>query len=431
LGGNTIATVNKKPPEKVRVLIVSEEGFDGLSGGAILKFNLFVKSGAFRVLSIDCLGRSSGVEHLSIEKHLFGLPRRASSKIKLMPSQGSILLTLQRHLLKVLLGDATRPTLLLGYPSILNRASDFKPDIIYTNFGSTGLNSLVLRLQRDLPAKLVIHFMDDWHRGRNSTGLLSKFMRFVLDRQTRSLLRNSTLRFVISEGMRRAFSERFNLDFYVSHNSVDLTGWLRKDFEYYYHLESSYKIRYVGTVLSDVQLDGLALLASRIQSINNLKALQKPIELEVYSSSRIPFVASSFERWCDCVKFKLAPKSDEKFFFLLKTAAAIFLPMPLDTQQAKYVRYSLSAKLPAYLLSGAPIIYCGSNDIYQSELLRSLVGCYSIGGCGVDGYDERVIVNAIQEDRESFRNERAEFVARNFSFSVIEGDFRRRLMEIL
>lgn len=404
----------------------------------MLKSNLFLKSGVFQVLSIDRLGsgnKSSGtVEHLSIANHLIGLPRRASTNLMVSPSRSSILQVLHRYLLGILIGDATRPTLLVGYLSILERVRDFKPHVIYTNFGSTGLNALVLRLKRDLSVKLVTHFMDDWHRGRNSTGLLSKIIRMTLDKQTNRLLESSELRLVISDGMRVAFSERFSLNFHVVHNSVDKAIWLseeNKDSEYNSTLESAYKIRYVGTVLPDVQLDGLVLLAKSLSSINRSRLIQRRLKLEIHFSSEIQNITNLFEDWRDCVSFKQAPESDGDFVHILKTAAAIFLPMPLNDHKAKYIRYSLSAKLPAYLLSGTPIIYCGSKSIYQFELLRSRSGCYAIGDSDIDGTDEVSITKAIQADRSSFKKDRIDFVSEKFSYPIIENNFRNMLLGVL
>ena len=409
-----------------------------MSGGAILKSTLFLKSGLFEVLSMDCLdyntGSSGGVGHVSISKHLIGLPRRASKNLKLTPSRSSLLQAFYRCLLEILIGDATRPTVLVSYPDILKQARSFKPDVIYTNFGSTGLNALVLKLKRDLRAKLVTHFMDDWHRGRNSTGLLSKIIRMTLDKQTNMLLESSDLRLVISEGMRAAYLERFGFNFHVVHNSVEqamLLGNEDKDVEYNGALESAYKIRYVGTVLPDVQLEGLLLLAKRLCAINRSGILQKNVNLEVYFSREIQNMSSLFEDCRDCVSFIPAPESDRDFLHILKTAAAIFLPMPLDEEKAKYIRYSLSAKLPAYLGSGAPILYCGSRSIYQFQLLRALGGCYPILDSDTDAGDNIYIIKAIKADRSSFERVRTDFVSQYFSHPIIEKDFRNRLLGIL
>lgn len=416
---------------KVSVLVISQEGFADISGGAILKSNLFLHTRSFEVMSMDCGGvislRKIGFTHFPLTEHVLGIQHRNSSPDSARKSVKTRSRFLQ-SLVELFVGNATRPSILLGYRKILANARNFDPDIIYTNFGSPGLNRLVVLLTRDLSAKLIVHFMDDWHRGRNSYGFLSRILRPVLDRQIQKLLHAAAVRYVISDGMKREYEARFKLHFDVLHNGINLARL--PNYKASRELDS-YIVRYVGTLLQKVHDRAIFSIINAIKNINHGSKLSKPLKLEISCSNDAHFFQGIGDKYIDFLSVSAAPIADDAFHESLQSASLLILPMPFELSESMYTKYSFSAKLPSYLASGTPIVACGHSENYQLSFLRSVPGVYVVTENDSELGLEGAILAGLKADRGEFANYRASKVREHFDLGRIRADFESKLLGLV
>ena len=53
-------------------------------------------------------------------------------------------------------------------------------------------------------------------------------------------------------------------------------------------------------------------------------------------------------------------RDDAQFYARIAAADALLIPVNFDTDSVRFIRYSMPAKLPAYMVSGTPILVYGS-----------------------------------------------------------------------
>ena len=112
--------------------------------------------------------------------------------------------------------------------------------------------------------------MDDWVAAKNNRGLLSLFQGWLIRQTFADLLRVSSLRYVISEGMKLAYEKRYGYRFNVLGNLVE-KKWIRKGKIRKNRKEVS--IGYVGSFTDNSQCEPIDDVVKAVSELNksNLK----------------------------------------------------------------------------------------------------------------------------------------------------------------
>lgn len=261
-------------------------------------------------------------------------------------------LFLQNFLLKSL------PEISALTPELFSFIENYKPDIIYTILGSNGLMELILSISCSQDKPLCIHIMDDWITSSHQVGLFSYYNRNRMASLFRSLLNKTSSLLTISQSMSDEYSMRYAIASKPIMNAINPPLNLRS-----MSLSSStFNVVYIGSVLANAQLDSILDVAS---AINNLSRKGFPFKLTVFCNI---YQQKSFQPYSNLdITLLDLPTTDDDFFRTIHNASCLLLPSNFDKNSYEHIRFSLPAKIPAYLSSNTPILLYGPANTAQSN----------------------------------------------------------------
>lgn len=243
----------------------------------------------------------------------------------------------------------------------------FRPDIIYTILGSTGMMALIEQIQRRFALPLVVHFMDDWQSAIHRGGLLSALQRRHMHALIARLVAAASLRLGICDAMCEEYAARFGRSFQPFQNTVDVARWAalaKRDVA----VGAPIRLLYTGSVLGFAQCDSLVECCAAVAL---LRGEGLPVELDIYSPPAQ--TAPLRDRLlCDgTIRLHDVISDDEAYFRTLAQADILLLPVNFDAHSVRYIRLSMPTKVPSYLASGTPVLVYGPRGVAQVEYARS------------------------------------------------------------
>jgi glycosyltransferase involved in cell wall biosynthesis len=245
-------------------------------------------------------------------------------------------------------------------PELEKWIEDYKPDVIYTILGSSGMMNLIedVRVHFELP--LVVHVMDDWINVRGK-GLLGPVQMFYLRKQARHFFNVASVCMGISPHMCEEYNRRYGVKFYSFQNVIDvkkIEAFKKNNLA----VSTPANIVYIGSIFSNAQLDSLI---DCCKAVANLNLEGHKINMTISSPS------DHASRYHD----KLAVHSsiniiktiedDDEFFSTIANADLLLLPVNFDDESIRFIRYSMPTKVPAYLSIGTPILVYGPDSVAQ------------------------------------------------------------------
>jgi glycosyltransferase involved in cell wall biosynthesis len=123
---------------------------------------------------------------------------------------------------------------------------------------------------------------------------------------------------------------------------------------------SPFVVRYVGSIVADGQRDGLRDVAA---AVDGLRRTGTAVELWVHAPRE---QSASLVRDGQTPREGLRlgdPPDPDRIHALLASADLLVLPFNFDARSARYIRFSMPTKIPAYMASGAPILLYGPPGI--------------------------------------------------------------------
>jgi glycosyltransferase involved in cell wall biosynthesis len=245
--------------------------------------------------------------------------------------------------------------------------TEFRPDVIYTILGSTGLMEVIRAVQQRFALPLVVHFMDDWQSAIHRGGLLSPWQRRRMQRLVAEITAAATSAMGICDAMCAEYAQRFHRPFAPFQNTVDVTRWsaiAKQDLR----TGSPIRLLYAGSVLSFAQADSLADCCAAVAAFNagGIKAT-----LDIYSPPGQ--VAALRQRFASdaAIRFSDVIADDETYFRSLAAADILLLPVNFDDASIRYIRLSMPTKVPSYLVSGTPVLVYGPAGVAQVDYARA------------------------------------------------------------
>ena len=239
----------------------------------------------------------------------------------------------------------------------------FKPQVLYTILGSNAMMDLVDAIQRRYALPLVVHMMDDWPETSYRGGAFGFVARSHMEATLRGLLQRASARLGICDAMCEAYGKRYGAAFQPFQNAVDVTRWARF-LRSHGEAKRPAEIVYAGSVLRQAQLDSLAECC---EAVSGLAREGPALRLSIYSPSA--YAEAHRARLVVAPQIRLldALDDDERFFEAISGADALLLPANFDAGAVRFLRYSMPTKVPAYLLSGTPILAYGPREIAQIQ----------------------------------------------------------------
>jgi glycosyltransferase involved in cell wall biosynthesis len=243
-------------------------------------------------------------------------------------------------------------------PALASWIDNFQPQLVYGFLGSMAQNRLTRLIVDRWQVPLVVHIMDDWPSVIYTSGLLGPILRPRVLREFRELLDRAAARMAISDAMAEEYRARYGHAFLTFRNALDMDEWsavARKSWE----VSSPSIVRYVGSILPEAQLAALRVVCD---SVKALRAEGCDITLSVHSpeSQTRPLTQWGFDG--DVLRIAPPPAASE-VPRLLASADVLLLPFNFDAASKQYIRLSWPTKVPAYMVSGTPILVYGPNDV--------------------------------------------------------------------
>lgn len=265
-----------------------------------------------------------------------------------------------RSLQRMVLGG-TPPEKARLSPSLEAWIERFHPDILFTLLGSNGMMDLVERIRRRFDLPLVPHIMDDWPSAAYRDGLLGPWQRWRMQHWLKHFFTVAEMSFGIGTAMCEAFGDRYGRPFVPFQNTIDVARWAasaKTDLS----VRRPARLLYVGSIFGNAQLQSLIDCAVAVRDLNRAGL---PATLSIASPEFL--VAPYRDRLAIDPSILIEPPitDDGVFFTRLAEADALLLPVNFDDGSIRMIRYSMPTKLPAYLVSGTPVLVYGPRQIAQ------------------------------------------------------------------
>jgi glycosyltransferase involved in cell wall biosynthesis len=176
-------------------------------------------------------------------------------------------------------------------------------------------------------------------------------------RQFDSILRRASLRLGISQAMCDAYQARYGYEFIAFHNALDMDRWLPPS-RRSWTTNTPARVCYIGSIVSAAQRDSLQDIC---KVVADLHASGMAIEAWVHAPAQQTDYLRRDQRLRDTTRTP-PPPDPARIPSLMAEADVLALPYNFDAYSATYIRLSMPTKIPAYMVSGTPVLVYGPPD---------------------------------------------------------------------
>ena len=302
-------------------------------------------------------------------------------------------------------------------------AQDFQPEVIYSAF-STLSN---LRFVRDLTsltgASLATHTFDDWPQVKYRRGFLAPFVRLTWRRELEDIFNRADLRMGICDKMCREYAARYGLSFVSFHNVVEVGVWEKAARQDWSACEP-FRIVHSGNIGAIAKIQSLLDIC---HVVRELHASGMPIELSIHTLSTKAHLYRSMLGSPPSVTVHDPPENDE-FIPLLSGADLLILPVDFGEERIARYKYSMPTRVPAYMISGTPILVYGPPEVAAVEYAQQAGWGYVVPQRDLNALREVIILLATDVDLRRKLGQRAKEVAiQNHGATKVREAFRDAL----
>lgn len=367
-----------------RILVVTSNNFNLVTGGGITLTNLFHGWPAGRIANLheDSLPPDDSVCRIFYRlsgreiRAMWHLPLFASStSVTTLPASNTAVSRMAR-ISRVVFGDGVPRTFKMS-DELERWLIEFQPELIYSFLGSMAQIRVTTGIMNTHNAPLAIHIMDDWPAVIYRHGFIAPILRRTVMREFRVLLESATVRLGICDEMCEDYQRRFGFKFLAFHNAIDIREWqqhARKNWE----IRTPFVIRYAGSVVQEAQRNALREICL---AVRNLRAEGYDVEMSIHS----PAIQRAYLTEFVSTGVRLTdPPEPHSIAQLLSAADLLVLPFNFDGKSAEYMRLSMPTKIPAYMASGTPILVYGPDSLAPVRYAKTAGWAYVITDSGVD-----------------------------------------------
>jgi glycosyltransferase involved in cell wall biosynthesis len=306
---------------------------------------------------------------------------------------------------------------------------DFNPQIIYSAVGkSVFYVDLTLEIKGRFKIPVVIHIMDDWQSMKYRRGLFGPYLRSRLKRRLDKLLKVSSVRMGICDLMCEAYKKRYGVPFVPFLNAIDVSGWnreIKKDRS----TRGPFRIMYHGSIYHGSRLGYICSQINELidicQVVEDLNSNGLDIELIIHTPPSVAhYYHRHFKRFSRVVVDSNFIPVDEIPRFLSEKDLLI-LPITFNKKGASLLRYSMSTKVPEFMMSGSPVLLYGPDNVAPIQYAIKEGWGYTVTERNIDIL-EGAIKKLVQDTKLRQRlSERAQEIARlNHDSQKISREFQ-------
>lgn len=234
-----------------------------------------------------------------------------------------------------------------------------KPSAIYTSVGDSAMALFVLEIHERFPnIKIIIHGFDDWFSP--SYKILNESRhRIKAETLFKRVLDIASGFFTSSEKMAKEYSIKYNRNFICFPNPVKIVNTTN----------DTSQCKYPNVVFTGkVGWHNSMALRDMVMAIEQMNKNGKVLYFDIYTDTKSEEIANSLGKLPQSVRIH-KPVPNNEIPPILAAASVVYLPISIDSQTAKFTRYSMSTKMGEYLVSGSPMIYYGPEGIAMTEFL--------------------------------------------------------------
>lgn len=244
----------------------------------------------------------------------------------------------------------------------------FEPTVIFAVLGNCiFVHKIAMKLAKRYNIPLSIYFTDDYVLNDTSSNFVQRFHYHRLKRvyvESISFAKNS---FVIGEKMQKAYRDHFNHDFGILVNGIDVDKFRRFKIRQI-NDKQSVVISYIGGLHLN-RWKSIVKLAQIISQQNEFNVEFKVFSVAVPADSILQAFSRVGVSYCGSLNYEGVLNQMDKSHFLLHIES-------FDKKDRLYTRYSISTKIPEYMMSKRGIIAFGPSDIASIEIFKNNnLGC--------------------------------------------------------
>jgi hypothetical protein len=187
------------------------------------------------------------------------------------------------------------------------------------------------------------------------------------------------------------------------------------------------KLLYVGSIFENAQLASLIDCAC---AVGVLAERGFPAELTIASPTRHGDRFRHLLEINPAVRVEGPLVDDEVFFRRIREADLLLLPVGFDSATVEFIRYSMPTKVPAYLVSGTPILAYGPAGVAQIDYARREGWALVVDREGVEPLADAMQMSLADVDlRQQLVRHALDTAMQNHDATVVRQRFQSRLRD--
>ncbi len=399
--------ITSQPVKHPRVLVVDATPFSQRNNNGITKSNLFFGWPKEKLLQIHCSNIQPGFdvcEHhwnltkWDIIKGIIGIEQNA----ELLTTQ-SIQVTdcnslheikydsrpaIERRLsvlplsFRILLGE-----MIFRLPSVLSKSlrrwiDDFQPEVIFSLLGNGPILRTVMKVSQWRNIPVFPYFTDDWVSTLYKDHAFGYWLRRSMFYWFNECLKRSPIRLAISDAMTEEYTQRYGGQFKTFMNLVDRHDYIFCD----KNTDSNKSVRLLFTgSLKPGRWESLHAIGEALHDLHNESIFG---ELLIYT------FPDDIKKHRDSLNLEpvmrvMGTASSDEVRHLQQEVDILVHVESFDAEIRKYTKYSLSTKIPQYMMAGACIFGYGPAEVASMKYLSDW------GAGTVVGEENRELLRAV------------------------------------
>lgn len=260
----------------------------------------------------------------------------------------------------------------------------FEPTVIFAVLGDCIFtHKIAIKLAKRYNIPLFIYFTDDYILNDLSSNIFQRIHYHKLKKIYAKSISFSKKSFVIGEKMQKAYCNFFEHDFGILVNGIDVETFKRFKIN---KITDNQPV--IVSYIGGLHLNRWKSIVKLAQIVNQ----QNDFNIEFYVFSvAVPddSILQAFSRvgvsYCGSLNYEGVLKQMEKSHILLHIES-------FDKKDRLYTRYSISTKIPEYMISKRGIIAFGPSDIASIEIFKdNNLGCVLTEMDTVEGIKSKII----------------------------------------
>jgi len=210
--------------------------------------------------------------------------------------------------------------------------------------------------------------LDDWPARLRFEGIASRITAgWHTKYYLKQLFKKSSLRIAIGKELCDAYKEKYGLEFIPFQNCPESELWIRNGKNNWQHRDSLGLI-FTGAIYNPGNLQTLLQLSQAMGMLNR-KGVN--VKLNIYTTAdNLSLYKEMFISEQDTEFFLLFPDQD-KMAKLYGSADVLLLLLGFGKVDSIGEKYSMPTKLPAYMLSGTPIMACAPAGSALAKFIKN------------------------------------------------------------